>query len=39
MGTWGHLPFDNDATTDWAYDLEAIDDLLASRLITVSAVD
>lgn len=27
MGAWGHLPFDNDATNDWAYGLEDVDDL------------
>lgn len=27
MGAWGHLPFDNDTTNDWAYDLEDVDDL------------
>ena len=27
MGAWGHLPFDNDTTNDWAYDLEEVDDL------------
>jgi hypothetical protein len=27
MGAWGHLPFDNDTTNDWAYGLEDVDDL------------
>jgi Domain of unknown function (DUF4259) len=27
MGAWGHLPFDNDATNDWAYGLDEVDDL------------
>jgi hypothetical protein len=27
MGAWGHRPFDNDTTNDWAYDLEDVDDL------------
>ncbi len=27
MGAWGHLPFDNDTTNDWAYGLEGVDDL------------
>ena len=27
MGAWGHLPFDDDTTNDWAYGLEDIDDL------------
>ncbi|HJS08131.1 MAG TPA: DUF4259 domain-containing protein [Pirellulales bacterium] len=27
MGAWGHLPFDNDTTNDWAYGLEVVDDL------------
>jgi hypothetical protein len=27
MGAWGHLPFDNDTTNDWAYGLEEVDDL------------
>ncbi len=27
MGAWGHLPFDNDATNDWSYELEGVDDL------------
>jgi hypothetical protein len=27
MGVWGHLPFDNDTTNDWAYGLEEVDDL------------
>ena len=27
MGAWGHLPFDNDATNDWAYGLDDVDDL------------
>lgn len=27
MGAWGHLPFDNDTTNDWAYGLDEVDDL------------
>jgi hypothetical protein len=27
MGAWGHLPFDNDTTNDWAYGLERFNDL------------
>ena len=27
MGAWGHLPFDNDETNDWAYGLDDVDDL------------
>ena len=27
MGAWGHLPFDNDTTNDWAYGLDDVDDL------------
>jgi hypothetical protein len=27
MGAWGHRPFDNDTTNDWAYGLEDVDDL------------
>lgn len=27
MGAWGVLAFDNDDANDWAYDLEAADDL------------
>ena len=27
MGAWGQLPFDDDATNDWAYGLEEVDDL------------
>ena len=27
MGAWGHLPFDDDTTNDWAYGLDEVDDL------------
>lgn len=27
MGAWGYLPFDSDATNDWAYGLDDVDDL------------
>ena len=27
MGAWGHLPFDNDTTNDWADGLDDVDDL------------
>jgi hypothetical protein len=27
MGAWGVLAFDNDGACDWAYELEAVDDL------------
>ena len=27
MGEWGHRPFENDATNDWAYGLDGVDDL------------
>jgi hypothetical protein len=27
MGAWGHLPFDNDTTNDWADGLDQVDDL------------
>lgn len=27
MGAWGHRAFDNDTANDWAYNLEAVEDL------------
>jgi hypothetical protein len=41
MGAWGVLAYDNDDANDWAYELEAVNDLslIESALAAVEAAD
>lgn len=41
MGTWGHLPFENDAASDWVWELEGAEDLsvLSDPLEVINETD